>query len=78
MAGQAAPLVLVVDDDVAILETVTDVLKYVSYSSEDLIARVRRSTEEAIRNKRMTLEESRQLLRMFENGMIGYTYLERD
>jgi len=26
----------------------------------------------------MSLEESRQLLRMFENGMIGYTYLERD
>jgi arginine decarboxylase len=59
-------------------DSVNSVLKYVSYSSEDLIARVRRSTEEAIRNKRMTLEESRQLLRMFENGMIGYTYLERD
>jgi arginine decarboxylase len=59
-------------------DSVNSVLKYVSYSAEDLIARVRRSTEEAIRNKRMTLEESRQLLRMFENGMIGYTYLERD
>jgi arginine decarboxylase len=59
-------------------DSVNSVLKYVSYQSEDLIARMRRSTEEAIRNKRMSLEESRQLLRMYENGMIGYTYLERD
>jgi arginine decarboxylase len=59
-------------------DTVNSVLRYVSYSSEDLIARLRRSTEEAIRAKRMTLEESRQLLRSYENGMAGYTYLERD
>jgi arginine decarboxylase len=39
---------------------------------------VRRSSEEAIRQKRMTLEESRQLLRCYETGMFGYTYLERD
>ena len=59
-------------------DTVTDVLKYVSYAREDLVARVRRATEEAIRAKRMTLEETRQLLRSYENGMYGYTYLERD
>ncbi len=53
-------------------------LRYVSYSPEDLVARVRRSTEEAIRAKRMSLEESRQLLRMYEAGLGGYTYLERD
>ncbi len=59
-------------------DSVTAVLKYVSYSPEDLIARLRRASEEAIRAKRMSLEESRQLLRMYENGMVGYTYLERD
>jgi arginine decarboxylase len=59
-------------------DSVTSVLKYVSYSPEDLVARLRRSTEEAIRAKRMTLEESRQLLRSYEAGMSGYTYLERD
>jgi arginine decarboxylase len=59
-------------------DTVTSVLKYVSYSPEELVARLRRSTEEAIRGKRMTLEESRQLLRCYEVGMYGYTYLERD
>ncbi len=59
-------------------DTVTSVLKYVSYNAEDLIAKMRRSAEEAIRAKRMTLEESRQLLRSYEAGMFGYTYLERD
>jgi arginine decarboxylase len=59
-------------------DTVTSVLKYVSYNTEDLIAKLRRSTEEAIRAKRMTLEEARQLLRSYEAGMFGYTYLERD
>ena len=64
-------------DHVVAGDTVTEVLKYVSYT--------RRSgrpaaplTEEAIRAKRMTLEESRQLLRSYEDGMTGYTYLERD
>ncbi len=59
-------------------DTVTSVLKYVSYNTEELVAKLRRSTEEAIRGKRMTLEESRQLLRSYEAGMFGYTYLERD
>lgn len=59
-------------------DTVTSVLKYVSYNTEDLIAKLRRSTEEAIRGKRMTLEEARNLLRSYEAGMFGYTYLERD
>jgi arginine decarboxylase len=59
-------------------DTVTSVLKYVSYNTEDLIAKLRRSTEEAIRAKRMTLEEARHLLRSYEAGMFGYTYLERD
>ncbi|HXU70410.1 MAG TPA: biosynthetic arginine decarboxylase, partial [Polyangia bacterium] len=59
-------------------DSVTSVLKYVSYSPEDLVARLRRSTEEAIRAKKMTLEEARHLLRSYEAGMVGYTYLERD
>jgi arginine decarboxylase len=28
--------------------------------------------------QRITLEQSRQLLRMYEDGLAGYTYLERD
>jgi arginine decarboxylase len=58
-------------------DTVTDVLKYVSYAREDLVARVRRFAEQAVRASGMSLEETRSLLRMYEEGLSGYTYLER-
>ena len=48
------------------------------YSRDDLVARVRRSVEVALRSKRLTFEESRSFLRMYEEGLSGYTYLERD
>ncbi len=59
-------------------DTVTDALKYVAYTKEDLVARVRRFAEHALKAKRMTLEESRHLLKMYEDGLAGYTYLEAD
>jgi len=31
----------------------------------------------AVRSNRMTLEETRALLRLYEEGLAGYTYLER-
>jgi len=65
-------------DHVVAGDTVTDVLKYVSYSKDELVSRVRRGAEIALRQKRMSIDESRQLLKMYEDGMSGYTYLERD
>ena len=59
-------------------DTVTEVLNYVSYNKDDLVARVRKSTEQALRAGRLTLDESRKLLRMYEQGLAGYTYLERE
>jgi arginine decarboxylase len=59
-------------------DTVTDVLAYVSYTKKDLVAQVRRATEAALKAKRMTLDESKQLLRMYEQGLAGYTYLESE
>jgi len=59
-------------------DTVTDVLRYVRYNRDDLVARVRRAAETALRAKRLTLEESRQLVRTYEEGLSGYTYLEQD
>ncbi|MBL9045357.1 MAG: biosynthetic arginine decarboxylase [Myxococcales bacterium] len=59
-------------------DTVTDVLKYVGYSREEMTTRLRRAVEHALRHRRMTLEESRHLLRIYEQGLSGYTYLERD
>ena len=65
-------------DHVVAGDTVTDVLKYVSYVREDLVARVRRFAELSVRQGRMTLDETRSLVRMYEEGLSGYTYLERD
>jgi len=59
-------------------DTVTDVLRYVSYSRRDLLARVRRFAERALREGRMTREESRHLIEVYDQGLAGYTYLERD
>ena len=59
-------------------DTVTEVLTYVSYTKEDLMSRVRRAVEQALRASRITLEESRHVLRVYEEGLGGYTYLERE
>jgi arginine decarboxylase len=59
-------------------DSVTDVLRYVSYDRDQLVANLRRFAETALRSQRITLEESRQLLRTYEQGLSGYTYLERD
>jgi arginine decarboxylase len=63
-------------DGVVAGDTVADVLRYVRYNRSDLMARVRQAAETALRAKRMTLEESRNLLRLYEEGLAGYTYLE--
>jgi arginine decarboxylase len=63
-------------DHVVLGDTVTDVLNYVSFNRDELVARMRKATEFALRAKRMTIEESRQLMRMYEEGLTGYTYLE--
>jgi arginine decarboxylase len=56
-------------------DTVTDVLQYVSYSREELLTRLRSAIERALRANRITLEESRQLLKIYESGLTSYTYL---
>jgi arginine decarboxylase len=65
-------------DGVVTGDSVADVLRYVRYNRGDLVARVRQSAEAALRAKRMTLEESRLLVRRYEEGLSGYTYLEQD
>jgi arginine decarboxylase len=65
-------------DHVVSGDTVTEVLNYVSYNKDDLVAKLRRFTEVALRAGRITLDESRHLLRAYEDGLSGYTYLERD
>jgi arginine decarboxylase len=59
-------------------DTVTEVLNYVAYNKDDLIAKMRSFTESALRTGKITLDESRQILRVYEAGLAGYTYLERE
>lgn len=59
-------------------DTVTEVLNYVAYNKDDLIAKMRTFTETALRAGKITLDESRQILRVYEAGLAGYTYLERE
>ena len=57
-------------------DTVREVLNYVQFSAETLVATSRRDVETALREGRMTYEESGQLLRFYEEGLHGHTYLE--
>ncbi len=57
-------------------DTVREVLAYVQYAADELTARLRKDVERAVRAGKITLNESRQLLRFYESGLEGYTYLE--
>jgi len=59
-------------------DSVAEVLSYVQYSKQDLIARVRRATEVALREGRLTPAESGRLMRRYEEALQGYTYLTVD
>jgi arginine decarboxylase len=56
-------------------DSVAEVLSYVQYSKDDLISRVRRAMEEALRGGRLTPAESGRLMRRYEEALEGYTYL---
>ena len=56
-------------------DTVTEVLGYVQYDVEDLVESIRRRTEQALRENRITLEESQRLLQNYERSLRSYTYL---
>jgi arginine decarboxylase len=56
-------------------DSVAEVLTYVQYSRDDMIARVRRAIEDAVREKRLTPAESGRLMRRYQEGLDGSTYL---
>jgi len=57
-------------------DTVREVLNYVQFSSDSLVTMMRRDAECALREGRLTYEESGALLKFYEEGLHGYTYLE--
>jgi arginine decarboxylase len=66
----------VVLDDVIKGDTVREVLDYVEFDSERLVAKLRSDVEAAVRGGRLDYEQSGRLLRFYEEGLNGYTYLE--
>lgn len=57
-------------------DTVREVLSYVQYDVDKLVRDLRRDCELAVREGRLQLKEARGLLRFYEAGLAGYTYLE--
>jgi arginine decarboxylase len=57
-------------------DTVREVLDYVEFDAETLVRKLRESVEVAVRDGRIDFEESGRLLRFYEDGLHGYTYLE--
>ena len=57
-------------------DTVREVLDYVEFDAETLVRKLRHDVELAVREGRVTYEESGRLLEFYEDGLHGYTYLE--
>ena len=56
-------------------DTMKEVLGYVQYDVEDLVEKIRRRSEQALQEKRITLQESQLLLQNYERSLSRYTYL---
>ncbi|MBD1995794.1 biosynthetic arginine decarboxylase [Leptolyngbya sp. FACHB-541] len=56
-------------------DTMTEVLGYVQYDSEDLIESIRQQAEQALQEKKITIQESQLLLQNYERSLSRYTYL---
>ncbi len=56
-------------------DTVRDVLTYLQYNPNELLERLRAKVERAVEREDITVTDSAQILRLFENGLSSYTYL---
>jgi arginine decarboxylase len=59
-------------------DSVTEVLGYVQYQKPYLVQRMRQANEEALRRGLLTFEESALLMKRYDEGLAGYTYLEEE
>ncbi len=58
-------------------DTVREVLDYVQFNAKSLLEEFRLDVETALRDGKIGYEESGRLLRFYEEGLNGYTYLEQ-
>ena len=57
-------------------DTVSEVLNYVEFDADMLLGKIRTDVETAVREGRVDYEGAGRLLRFYEDGLRGYTYLE--
>ena len=57
-------------------DTVREVLDYVEFEPDALVRKLRTDVEMAVRETRLDFQEAGRLLRFYEEGLHGYTYLE--
>jgi arginine decarboxylase len=57
-------------------DTVREVLDYVEFDADTLVRKLRHDVELAVREGKISYEESGRLLEFYEEGLHGYTYLE--
>ena len=57
-------------------DTVREVLDYVEFNGDALVTKLRLDVEAAVRGGRLDYEQSGRLLKFYEEGLNGYTYLE--
>ncbi len=57
-------------------DTVKEVLDYVEFDAATLVKKLRHDVEQAVREGKISYEESGRLLQFYEEGLQGYTYLE--
>jgi arginine decarboxylase len=63
-------------DEIIEGDSVKEVLSYVQYNPEELMRSMRKIVDKALRENKINIDESRTLLRFYEQGLEGYTYLE--
>jgi arginine decarboxylase len=80
--GDTTAIHVCVDDDhgysierVVEGDSVNEVIGYVQYRKDDLMRRVRVMAEESLRRGDLRMEESALLIKRYEEGLSGYTYL---
>jgi len=57
-------------------DTVHEVLRYVQFDPEELLGKLRRDVEAAVNAGHLVDQQAGRLLRFYEEGLQGYTYLE--
>jgi arginine decarboxylase len=58
-------------------DSVADVLSYVEYEPKNMLEDFRRIAEQAVRDRRITPQERGRIMKVYADGLRGYTYFEK-